>query len=289
MQDNERRTLDYKNKKGDRYWWYRRCHYTPPVFSFLTDEEWRLMDAWHAETEGDYARECSVPPISFLLGLVMGNNIRRIVQLGHYTGFSALLLGFMLRKMGGAGKVYSVDIDARLSAFTEKWIAKAGLSGYVNIAVADSAARKNIRAARACLGGSPQLVFIDSSHQYAHTVEELDLWYPQLQAGGFIVLHDISMFSRPGDATGQGGVYRAASEWLAANHAAAILINSGYSGGSGEELVYVDECGLGLIQKPLGALGARPRSASKSLSMRARLLSRLVNMARWWRGRVRRR
>lgn len=272
MQDNARRTLRYKERGGRRYWWYKRPghDYTPPVFAFLDEEEWRLMDAWHTETDGKYVGECSVPPICFLLGLVMGNNIRRIAQLGHYAGFSALLMGFMARKMGNKNALYSVDIDAEVSAFTQHWVEKAGLGQYVNIVVADSAAEQNIPAARQYLGGPPQLVFIDSSHQYAHTVEELDAWYPALQPGGFILLHDISAFSRPYDATGKGGVNRAIVEWLHVNAPAAILINADHHGGGGQDLTYVDGCGLGLIQKPLvpQALQGFHRAASRSFSVK---------------------
>ena len=272
MKDNERRTLDYKKRGNDRYWWYkRRGHdYTPPVFSFLSDEEWRRMDEWHAETDGKYVGECSVPPISFLFGLVTGNNIRRIVQLGHYAGFSALLLGFMSRKMGNKNALYSVDIDPEASAFAAQWVEKAGLAEYVKIVVDDSAAERNVARAREYLGGAPQLVFIDSSHQYAHTVDELDLWYPRLEPGGFIVLHDVSAFSQPYDATGKGGAHRAAAEWLGHNDVAAMMINAGHTGGGGDDLVYVDGCGLGLIQKPLSPERGKEfdKAASKSFSVR---------------------
>ena len=299
MTDNPRRTVGYSTRQDNRYWWYRRHGrgYVPPVFSSLSAAEWRVIDAWHTATDGEYARECSVPLISFLHGLVMGNNIRRIVQLGHYSGYSSLLLGFMLRAMGHKHGLYSVDIDAGLSAFTARWIAKAGLSDYVKIVVADSAAKKNVAAAREYLGGRPQVAFIDSSHQYAHTVEELDLWYPALSPGGFAALHDISVFAQAGDATGRlcggaegGGVHRAVAEWLDRNNAAAIMINSDHRGGDGEDLVYVDGCGLGLIQKPTVAEPSAPfdKSASKSLSARAKTLSRFVNWARRLRGAMRR-
>jgi predicted O-methyltransferase YrrM len=189
--------------------------------------------------------------MSVLLGLVMGSGIRRIVQLGHYAGFSTLLFGFMLRHMGAPHGLISYDIDPGITDYTADFVKRAGLEDYVRLVVRDSAASENLAEASAYLGGDPQLIFIDSSHQYEHTLRELDLWYPHLKPGGIIAMHDVSEFAHTFDGTGAGGVFRAVAEWLLSNPVPALMLNRGNWGIPFEELCYTDGCGLGLIQKLL--------------------------------------
>src|SRR5207237_4623903 len=78
-----------------RYWWHRLPghDYVPPVYSDLSDDEWSVFREWYAETDRTgRIGECAVPLISLLHGLVMGNRVRRIAQLGTCAGYSALLL-----------------------------------------------------------------------------------------------------------------------------------------------------------------------------------------------------
>ncbi|MEY2504751.1 MAG: hypothetical protein QOG27_1031, partial [Verrucomicrobiota bacterium] len=72
-------------------------------------------------------------------------------------------------------------------------------------------------AAREYLGGDPELIVLDSSHEYQATLDELDLWYPALAAGGLLILHDVSRFAVDFDVTKQGGVLRAFTEWRKAH------------------------------------------------------------------------
>jgi hypothetical protein len=57
------------------------------------------------------------------------------------------------------------------------------------------------------------MVFIDSSHQYEHTLKELKLWFGLLSPQGLMFLHDVSDFAKTFDSTGEGGVQRALDEW----------------------------------------------------------------------------
>ncbi len=63
------------------------------------------------------------------------------------------------------------------------------------------------------------MILLDSSHEYLATVQELDLWYPALQEGGILLLHDVSIFAAGFDVTGRGGVRRAFDEWRRKNPA----------------------------------------------------------------------
>lgn len=245
--------IDFDTRQHNRYWWYRikDNKYTPPIFALLTDVEQELMGDWFSVTEKQFENpgEMSVPAISFLAGLVGGNGISSIVQCGHYAGYSTLLLGFLLRSMGKTKALFSIDIDPEITAFTEQWVCRAGLQPQVKLQIANSADPGLPDKARSYFGRDIQMVVIDSSHQYAHTMQELDLWYAALPLGGLIVLHDVSRYAQSFDATRQGGVRKALLEWSEKNSVAAQLLNSFVTNEDPEVLTYRDGCGLAIIQK----------------------------------------
>jgi predicted O-methyltransferase YrrM len=223
--------------------WPGTSIYLPPIYAFLDDSEFELLMDWFAATEREcFIGECGITAISMLQGLLMGNFVTRMVQAGHYSGYSSLLLGMMFRKMGAKNALISFDIDQVTTSFAQHWIEKADLTDYVKLVVADSADPIDKNLAWIYLGGAPQVVFIDSSHQYRHTLEELNLWAPFVEANGFLCLHDVTENAQHLDATGRGGVARAVYEWLYKNKSEHILIEGGSR--------YVDPYGFGLIQAP---------------------------------------
>lgn len=254
---NAHRSLDFKKRAGNRYWWYwsNNIDYVPPVFATLSNDEWDVMSDWYSDSDEKYAAgtgECNVPPISFIHGLIGGNNLSRVVQLGHYIGFSTLLMGFQLRSMGAAHKLISFDIDPQATEYTASWIKKAGLEDQVRLVVSNSAAQEAPDVAQEYLGGAPELVFLDSSHAYSHTIEELDLWYGRLTPGGMILLHDASDFAAQYDGANNGGVGKAARDWASKTGAPYLALNGSVTGREGESRpVYRDGCGLGIIQRPV--------------------------------------
>ncbi|MGZ4172386.1 MAG: class I SAM-dependent methyltransferase [Solirubrobacteraceae bacterium] len=175
-----------------------------------------------------------------------------VVQLGHYYGYSALLLGFTLRAMGARPGLFTIDIDPAACEFTRRWLAHAGLcDDVVVVREGDSADPRLADDAAAVLGGPPELVLVDSSHAYSHTLAELDLWTPRLPVGGLVLLHDASEFATAFDPTGEGGVRRAIAEWLPDHPTMAGLTLNGHvaPGADGDALVYKDACGLGVLQR----------------------------------------
>lgn len=256
------RSLAFRTRTNRRYWWHwiaDNSNYVPPVYQFLTDEEWDVLDAWFDDTEKrDLIGECQVPLISIIQGLLMGSCLRAVVQAGHYTGYSTLLMGFMLRRMGFKHGLFTIDIDPMVSDYTREWVARAGLSEHVEVVCSDSAAPDMPERAKAYLGTDPQLVLIDSSHIYSHTLRELDLWYPRLVPGGILLCHDSTVFAEQFDRTKEGGVRRALAEWLARNPGvnALNLRNGATPNLTGE--VYKDACGVCMIQ---GAPNAKNAAA----------------------------
>ncbi|MEY2526656.1 MAG: hypothetical protein QOE73_1427 [Verrucomicrobiota bacterium] len=252
---NQSRSRAWRKKSAPRYWWYRLpgTDYVPPLYSDLSEEEWELLREWYEATdESNVIGECSVPLMALLQGLVTGNAINRIVQLGTCSGYSALLLGFMLRRMGARNGLFTIDIDPAACEFSSKWLLRAHLEDYVEAAQLHSLDPAAIDRAREYLGGDPGLLIIDSSHEYAATLQELETWFPALAPSGFIVLHDVSRFATEFDVTHQGGVQRAFAEWRKLHPNVETIFLNGDSRTMALDTVYKDACGLGLIHKSAG-------------------------------------
>jgi predicted O-methyltransferase YrrM len=261
------RSMSFRAREHGRYWWHRLADtdYVPSVYASLADDEWEVLDAWFRETdEKRLAGEINVPAMCLLQGLVSGGAIRRVVQLGHYSGYSSLLLGFMLRRMGVQNGLFSIDIDPTVTEFSRDWIARAGLAGQVTLHTGDSADPVSIEAALSTLGGPPQLILLDSSHQYAHTVVELDCWVPVMPVGGLMLLHDTSVFAEDWDSSREGGVHRALQSWLPSHpEVNAINLNAFVERDADvNALTYKDACGLGLVQK----IGPSPRPLDQPIA-----------------------
>ncbi|MEI2784834.1 MAG: class I SAM-dependent methyltransferase [Candidatus Nanopelagicales bacterium] len=244
-----------------RFWWHQipGNDYEPLCYAVLSDEEKSLMISWFEATADHYVGECSVPMASLIAGLVGGNGTSRVVQLGHYSGYSTLLTGFLLKRMGRRKALISFDIDEEVTAFTQTWIDRAGLADVVRLELLDSADPQAVARATAYFDGAdPQVVFIDSSHQYAHTLLEYRNWQPALAPGGMFIMHDVSRQATAYDSTSAGGVMRAALELRSMGAPTPLLINSevGPGGHIAEDLsvladwAYQDGCGVGLLQKP---------------------------------------
>jgi predicted O-methyltransferase YrrM len=267
---NSGRSIPFKHRSHGRYWWFqnRVRDYVPALFALLTDEEWDIMDQWYTETDAaQHAAEANVPILSFLMGMIDGNSISNIVQLGHYEGFSTLLLGFIMRRMGFQHSIFSVDISPDSSRTCERWVTKAGLSQYVSINVASSDTPGLPLMAQEYFKSDIAAVFIDSSHQYQHTVNELNLWFPALKPFGFIFLHDVSTGASEFDSSRSGGVIRALREWSQRGDASHIIVNEDVVLSPHQtdihRLTYQDLCGLGIIQKRL--LGQAQHCAASRL------------------------
>jgi predicted O-methyltransferase YrrM len=248
------RSRAWKENPHPRYWWHRLDgnDFVPPIYAELSEEEWSVLSDWYAETDRNGPiGECAVPMMSLLHGLVTGSRLTRIVQLGTCAGYSALLLGWMLRRMNARRGLFSLDLDAAMCELSRRWISRAGLENFVEIAEGSSLDATSIGAAGEYFGGAPQLVILDSSHEYRSTLAELEVWYPVLVPGGVLVLHDVSEFAASFDVTSEGGVRRAFAEWRRAHPETETLsLNGDARSMDSARPAYQDACGVGLIHKP---------------------------------------
>lgn len=232
--------------------WYRQHAYDPPFLKVIAPEDHSVLIEWHHETRRRYpnAGSSGVEMMTLLTGLIMSSEIKRVVQCGHYVGFSTLLIGMIGRCMNRQRLLYTVDVAEGPSSYTQSWVEQAGLTELVKVAVHDSSDPVCVDEAREYLGGPPELVYVDSSHQYNHTRAELMQWWEQLPPGGLLVMDDVSGWAASFDQTGKGGSHRAAVEFSRAHAPNGVILNASLYAELNAKLVYTDVCGFGLFQKP---------------------------------------
>jgi hypothetical protein len=114
-----------------------------------------------------------------------------IAELGTRTGqsTSALLAGAAVT----GGHVYSVDLDFGPRSGVESgfdrppwWAQEAGLwSARSGSDTSDEAAE--------FIPAELDILFIDTSHRYQHTLDELKMYVPRVRPGGMVLMHDVEL------------------------------------------------------------------------------------------------
>ena len=116
----------------------------------------------------------------------------RILELGSRTGNSTL--AFLAGAEESDGHVWSCDIDNIITrsdgmkpwANCKRWTFIHGSDMDLDI--------------YAKLPREVDVLFIDTSHEYRHTLDELDAYVPRVVKGGVVLLHDTQfLFTRPGE------------------------------------------------------------------------------------------
>jgi predicted O-methyltransferase YrrM len=177
-----------------------------PAFALgLDDAEIQILADWFAETNDiPYCGEVGFQSLSMISTLLSMSRMKNVVQLGHYAGFSSLVIGFILRRISPDARLISFDIDQSLTDYSQQWTKRAGLEAQVIHVCADSTDPLTVEMAGAYLAGNPQLVFIDASKQYRNTIFEVQQWAEY--TNGFILAHDVSLVAMGGQANGERGV-----------------------------------------------------------------------------------
>ena len=130
-----------------------------------------------------YIHVCTTPSdisshLPRFVQLVEDLDATHVIELGTRTGVSTIAWLYALE---GRGRLTSVDIDPRPEIGEyDHWTFIQG----DDLQVVDRL-------------DPAEIVFIDTSHLYVHTVAELDAYLPLVKPGGRIVLHDTQL-RRPG-------------------------------------------------------------------------------------------
>ena len=130
----------------------------------------------------EYERLCATPSDIFqhlptLVGLVHDHNAQHVIELGTRTGVSTVAWLYGLEQTGG--RLTSVDLDAKPPigdhdawTFIQGDDTHPGISGSLEPA---------------------EIVFIDTSHLFTHTLQELNIYRWLVRPGGVLVLHDTEL------------------------------------------------------------------------------------------------
>ena len=155
--------------------------------------------------------------LNLLVGLLAAQGATKILQLGTYLGWSALVLADLVYPHG---YVVSVDPDPGYLQQAERYARLASL-GNLHFIKGFSQDEDVANLANEYLSGDPptwDAIYIDTTHHYAQTVRELEIYCGQVAGPGTLVLlHDASTHAQSLDVESQGGVKAAITEWLAAH------------------------------------------------------------------------
>lgn len=134
----------------------------------------------------------SEPSVSRFLGcLIHTKRAQTVIELGCFTGWSTVHMAYALSQRS-SGRIYYLDHEPRFLARAADNLHRHGLAqwGEAVEGKADSPA------VLSRLPESIDVVFIDTSHDYGPTLQEIDLYGRRLAPGGCLVLHD--SISAPG-------------------------------------------------------------------------------------------
>lgn len=127
---------------------------------------------------------------------------RTVIELGVRTGVSTVVFLHALRErfhdaVGARGTVYSIDTEWPVGPFMpmlNEIAASKGLGAWKFIHGDDLDPK-----VRTQLPNEADIVFIDTSHEYVQTMDELDAYLPLVKQGGRVLLHDALLKHAPSD------------------------------------------------------------------------------------------
>lgn len=135
-----------------------------------------------------------------------------VIETGSRHGGSALYFADLLRNLGRAGKVVSIDLMPELDP-------RAEADDRIDFITADSAAPAIVAEVLGRLPADRGSLFLilDSDHSAAHVRRELDAWVPGLRPGDYLVVEDTIVNGHPVRPDHGPGPMEAIRDFLAAN------------------------------------------------------------------------
>jgi predicted O-methyltransferase YrrM len=129
----------------------------------------------------------SEPSVARFLGqLVFHRRTQTIVELGCFVGWTTAHLALGLKARGGTGRIYCVDYMQEYLDLMQANLARHGLAGLVTPLRGMSLDAPVL----AALPAQADLIFLDTSHAYPDTLQEVLAYAPRLAPGGCLVMHD---------------------------------------------------------------------------------------------------
>jgi predicted O-methyltransferase YrrM len=127
------------------------------------------------------------PSVARFLGhLAAESGALEVIELGCYTGWTSTHIALGLKAAGNGGRVTCVDINQRYLDVTRENLSRYGAAG----AAAFVCGRSLDAGVQQALPERADIVFIDSSHAYQETLDEIAVYGAKLGESGMMVLHD---------------------------------------------------------------------------------------------------
>jgi predicted O-methyltransferase YrrM len=129
----------------------------------------------------------SEPSVGRFLGqLAYYLQAQTVVELGCFVGWSSAHLALGIKASGSGGRLYCVDFRQDYLDTTMANLERHGLAGVATPVLGQSLELPVIDA----LPQKIDMVFLDTSHSYPATRDEILAYAPRLGSGGLLVLHD---------------------------------------------------------------------------------------------------
>ena len=136
----------------------------------------------------DWASEAAVSECLGELAFRLG--AAKVIEVGCFTGTTSAHLALGLRAAGGGGRLWCVDGDQAFLDVARANLGRLGLADAVEFICSHSTDAALVSK----LPAEADLIFLDTSHEYAETARELALFLPLLKRGGYLAMHDSIKF-----------------------------------------------------------------------------------------------
>ena len=121
-----------------------------------------------------------------------------IIETGIAQGGSLVFYASMLELIGGDGHVLGIDIDIREHNRNE--IKKYSMSKRISMIQGSSTNETTVKKVYETAKAKKRvLVALDSNHNHAHVLKELELFSPLVTKGSYLVVFDTAIEDMPGD------------------------------------------------------------------------------------------
>lgn len=214
------------------------------------------------------------PVLAFLGALLHIVQPRRMLQLGTFIGFSTVYIADILSRSTQPGHLVTVEPDDTAHQLAKAWVDQAGMNQVVTFLdgySTDSAIDASLREL-----GPFDLIYLDSSHAYEATLQELRLIFEQsnwLTPNGLLLLHDASAYATQWDSSGKGGVRRALLEWVQQHTMRYQLLIL-------EPPLWPGVCGLALMTPYPATVSAHPSEQDRNKELEAIIAAKNTHIAK---------
>ncbi|MBX7470654.1 class I SAM-dependent methyltransferase [Streptomyces sp. MAG02] len=196
-------TKGNSTKITDELYAYMLAH-NPPLDAIQRD----LVETTYArlpEQAGMQSAEEQAPLLAFLVRLV---NARHVVEVGTFTGFSALA---MAQALPADGKLIACDVSEEWTAYGKEAWAKAGVADRIELRIAP--ALDTLRA----MPAEPHIDFAYLDADKGNYIAYWEELVPRLRPGGLIATDNVLFHGRvlDPDATGAPAAIRAFNDHVA--------------------------------------------------------------------------